>query len=340
MPAQTSDVPPQFRILELATASWMSAAVSAAADLGVADHLASGPRPVADLAEAVGADAPTLYRLLRACADFGLFRESAGQVFESTELGDALRSDSPNSMRNFARWVGTPADRWTWSGLADTMRTGEPAFAKVHGMEIWDHFNNNPKTATVFDDAMTELSRQVIAQAVDAYDFTPFGKVVDVGGGHGTLLSEILKAAPGTRGVLFDRPEVIGGAGSVFETAGVSDRVQLESGDFFASVPAGADAYVLSNIIHDWDDAPSVQILANCRRAMAPSGRVLLIEATLPDGTEPAPLVKLIDLDMLVLSGGHQRSAAQFDALFQQAGLKLSRVVSGGLCSVVEAVSA
>lgn len=340
MPAQTSDVPPAMQILKLAMAGWMSAAVSAAAELGVADHLAAGPRSVTDLADAVDADAPTLYRLLRACADFGLFRDLGGQVFESTELGDALRSDSPNSLRNFARWVGTPADRWTWSGLADTVRTGEPAFAKVHGTEIWDHFNNNPETATVFDDAMTELSRQVIAQTLAAYDFAPFGKIVDAGGGHGTLLTEILLAAPGTRGVLFDRPEVIGGAGSVFDAAGVRDRVELVSGDFFESVPDGADAYVLSNIIHDWDDAPSVRILANCERAMAPGGRVLLIEAVLPDGAEPAPDIKLMDLDMLVLSGGHQRSAAQFDALFQQAGLKLSRVVSGGLCSVVEAVRA
>ncbi|MFC7303687.1 methyltransferase [Streptomyces monticola] len=337
---ETSDVPPPMQILKLSMAGWMAAAVSAAAELGVADHLADGPRSVTDLADALDADAPTLYRLLRACADFGLFREEEGRVFAATELGDALRSDAPNSLRNFARWVGKPADRWTWSGLADTVRTGEPAFAKVHGTEIWDHFNNHPDTASVFDDAMTELSRQVIGQAVAAYDFTSFGRLVDAGGGHGTLLSQILGANPGIRGVLFDRPEVIEGAGSVFDAAGVRDRVEMESGDFFAAVPDGADAYVLSNIIHDWDDAPSVQILANIERAMAPGGRVLLIEAVLPDGAEPAPAIKLMDLDMLVLSGGHQRSAAQFDALFQQAGLKLSRVVDGGLCSVVEAVRA
>ncbi|ULR51527.1 acetylserotonin O-methyltransferase [Streptomyces deccanensis] len=340
MPAQTSDVPPHLQVLNLATASWMSAAVSAAADLGVADHLGSGPRTVTELAAAIGAHEPTLYRLLRACADFDLFREHEGRVFESTELGDALRTDSPNSMRNFARWVSTPADRWTWSGLAETVRTGTPAFAKIHGTEIWDHFNAHDETGTVFDDAMTELSRQVIAEVVTTYDFTPFATIADIGGGHGTLLTEILKAAPGTRGVLFDRPEVIEGAGEVFDASGVRDRVELVSGDFFEAVPSGADALVLSNIIHDWDDEQSVRILTHCERALAPGGRVLLVEATLPDGTEPAPLVKLVDLDMLVLSGGSQRTAAEFDGLFQRSGLKLARVVSGGLCSVVEAVRA
>ncbi|TDC85978.1 methyltransferase [Micromonospora sp. KC606] len=337
MQVENMDIPPAMQVLKLATASWMASAVSAAAELGVADHLGAGARTVKELAGAVGAHEQTLYRLMRACADIGLFQELPGRVFALTEVGHALRSDSPNSLRNFARWVALPADRHTWDGLARTVRTGKPAFVDVHGAEVWEHFRDNPEVAEIFDNAMTELSRQVIAPTVAAYDFSGFRRIVDVGGGHGTLLAQVLSAVPEARGVLFDQPEVIAGAGAPLDAAGVRDRSELVAGDFFKAVPADGDAYVLSNIIHDWDDEPSRQILANCRDAMTADGRVLLIEAVLPDDTSPSLTVKLMDLDMLVISGGHQRSGAQFDALFQQVGLKLSRIVAGGLCSVVEA---
>jgi hypothetical protein len=327
-------------VLRLATASWLSSAVSVAAELGIADHLAAGPRAAPEIAAAVGADAPTLYRLMRACADIGLFREAPDRRFTLTAAGDALRSDSPGSLRNFARWVALPADRHTWEGLAETVRTGRPAFARVHGGEVWEHFRDNPEVAEIFDNAMSELSRQVIAPAVAAYDWSGLHHVVDVGGGHGTLLAQILTTLPRAHGVLFDQPEVIEGAGSPLDAAGVRDRSELVGGDFFAQVPAGGDAYVLSNIIHDWDDEPSRRILTNCRDAMAPGGRILLVEAVVPDDGTPDVTVKLMDLDMLVISGGQQRTGAQFDALFQQCGLKLSRIVPGGLCSVVEAVRA
>lgn len=340
MQANNPEIPPAARVLQLATASWMSAAVSAAAALGVADQLASGPRSVNEIAKTVDAHAPTLYRLLRACADIELFQELDGQVFALTELGEALRSDSPNSMRNFAMWVGLPADRYTWSDLVKSVRTGEPAFVGVHGQPIWDYMGAHPDVAEVFDNAMTEASYQVIAPVVDAYDFSSFVRIVDVGGGHGALLAAVLAATPHARGILFDQPDVIAGAGGPLKEAGVSDRCELDSGDFFESVPAGGDAYLLSNIIHDWDDEPSVQILANCRAAMADDGRVLLVEAVLPDKIEPSPTIKLMDLNMLVLSGGRQRTGAQFSELFQRVGLELSRIVPGGLCSVVEAVRA
>jgi hypothetical protein len=331
-----AEIPIPARILQLATASWMSAAVSAAATLGVADELADGPRSVDDIAKAIDAHAPTLYRLLRACADFDLFEELDEKVFGLTELGHALRTDSPVSMRGFAMWVGDPADRYSWSGLADSVRTGQPAFEQVHGQSVWDYMAGNQDTSRVFNNAMTSASNQMIKPVVAAYDFSRFGTVVDVGGGHGALLAEVLRANPGVRGILYDQPDVVAGA----SFGDVADRVEVVGGSFFDSVPAGGDAYLLSNVIHDWNDEQSRSILANVRAAMAKDARVLLAEVVMPGKAEPAPTVKLMDLNMLVLCDGKQRTEAEFAELFRSAGLELSRIVPGGFCSVVEAVRA
>lgn len=332
-------MPPAARILQLATAGWMSQAMSAFAELGVADELAAGPRPVDEIAKAVEAHGPTLYRLLRAVADIGLLTETVGRVFGLTELGEALRGDAPGSLRNFVWWTGLATEREPWTRLADAVRSGRPVFEDAFGRSVWDHMGEQPEVLTVFDRAMTELSRQIIAPVVAAYDWSFFGTVVDVGGGRGALLAAVLAAAPQAKGVLFDQAGVISDAGRPLEEAGVSDRCELVAGSFFDAVPAGGDAYLLSNIIHDWDDDDSVRILANCRNAMNEDGRVLLVEAVLPDG-EPALNVKLMDLDMLVLLGGGQRTAVEFGALLTRAGLRPTRVVPGGHCSVVEAVRA
>jgi hypothetical protein len=334
----TGEIPAPARILQLATASWMSAAVSAVATLGVADALADGPRTVDEIAEIVEADPPTLYRLLRACTDFDLFTELDGRVFALTAVGDALRTDSPVSMRAFARWVGEPADRYTWSDLVTSVRTGAPAFDAVHDQSIWTYLAEHHDVASVFNDAMTSASNQMIAPVVHAYDFSGFGTIVDVGGGHGALLAEVLKANPGLRGTVYDQPEVVLGADATLTAAGVRARAEISSGSFFDGVPPGADAYLLSNIIHDWDDDASHKILSNCRAAMPAHGRVLLVEVVMPGKPEPSPTVKLMDLNMLVLCGGKQRTEAEFGELFRGAGLELSRVVSGGFCSVVEGV--
>jgi hypothetical protein len=340
MQSELSEIPTPVRILQLATASWMSQVVSAVAALGIADALASGPRSVNQIAEAVDAHAPSLYRLLRACADIELLHELDGQAFALTEPGDALRNDAPGSMRNFAIWVGLPAERYAWADLASCIRTGKPAFAGVHGQPVFDYMGAQPDVLAVFDKAMTEASRQIVAPVVAAYDFSPFDTVVDVGGGRGGLLAAVLAANPRARGVLYDQNSVIGDAGQPLKEASVDDRCELVSGDFFESVPAGGDAYLLSNIIHDWDDERSARILTNCRAAISAAGRVLLVEAVMPAKIEPSLTVKLMDLDMLVLNGGRQRTEEEFSELFRQVGLKLSRIVPAGLCSVVEAVRA
>ncbi|MFF6994324.1 methyltransferase [Streptomyces sp. NPDC008313] len=332
--------PPSARVLQLATSSWMAAAVSAAAELGVADALADGARPADEIARSVGAHPPTCYRLLRACAALGLFEEREGRVFALTEVGDALRDDSPHSMRNFARWVGLAADRTTWTGLADSVRTGGPAFERVHGQDVWEYMRDRADVSAVFDDAMTEASCRLIAPVVDAYDFGGIGTLVDVAGGHGALLAAVLAAHPDTRGLLYDRPDVVAGAKRTFQDRGLDDRVEIAAGDFFDSVPAGKDAYLLSNVIHDWDDEPSLRILTNCRRALAEDGRVLLVEAVMPERDGLSPTVTLMDLNMLVLCGGKQRTESEFAELLGRAGLRLTRVVPAGLHSVVEAVRA
>lgn len=332
-------LPPALRVLELATAGWMSGALSAVAALGVADELASGPRPVDEVAAALDCHGPSLYRLLRACADLGLFVELDDRRFGLTEVGQALRTDRPGSMRGFATWVGLPSERHTWADLVGSVRTGRPAYAGVHGQPVWDHLRTDPYAAGVFDQAMTEVSAQVNPAVVSSYDFTGLGTVVDVGGGRGALIAAVLTAFPGVRGVLHDQRDVVAGAGELLAAAGVADRCRVVAGDFLESVPAGGDAYLLSNVLHNWDDEPATRILANCRAAMAGGGRVLLVETLLPATVEPALTAKLMDLDMLLLCGGRQRTPAEFGELFRRAGLRLSRIVRGD-CSVVEALAA
>lgn len=328
----------QAWILQITTACWMSQAVSAAADLGIADELASGPRSVDQLAKAVDAEPHTLYRLLRVCSDIGILRELDGRIFTLTDSGKTLRTGVPGSMRNFAMWAGLPAARAAWSDLATSVRTGEPAFGRVNGEPLFAHMRERPDVAAVFDKAMSEIAQQVLLPAVTAYDFSAFRTIVDVGGGRGAILAAALAASPRARGVLYDLPDVIADAGQPLDELGVRKRAKLRSGDFFQSVPSGGDGYLLSNIIHDWDDESSVRILANCREAMTRDGRVLLIEAVLPEGRQTSLMTKLMDLDMLVLTGGLQRTEAEFSSLLRRAGLRLARVVPGGFHSIVEAV--
>jgi SAM-dependent methyltransferase len=326
MGTETSVTPPPQRMIELTTGTWISQAVSVAAELGVADALADGPRPVEEIAKAVGADAPSLYRLLRALADVEVFEEREGRRFASTPLGDLLRDDAPGSLRHWAIVIGRPFHREAWTGLVDSVRTGESAFERVHGGPSWDHFRDHPEDGKIFDAAMTAVSRGFVATINDGYDFASAGTVVDVGGGQGALLAAVLAENPHLRGVLFDLPHVV--ADQIIDAAGVGDRCTCEGGDFFASVPAGGDVYMLASIIHDWDDDSATRILRNCRDAMNPGGRVLLGEAVLPEATQPSP-VKWMDLEMLVMNvrGARQRTESEYRELFARAGLRLSGIV-------------
>ncbi len=275
--------------------------------------------------------------MLRALADAEVFEELDGRRFGATELSDMLRSDAPVSLRAWATMVGSPFHMRALTDLVGAVRTGEPAFERVHGQVAFDWFRDHPQEGALFNDAMTGASSPPIAETMAAYDFGGAGTVIDVGGGHGFLVAAVLQAHPHLNGVVFDLPEVVAGAHPVLEGAGVGDRASTVAGDFFESVPPGADVHLLSNILHDWDDERAVRILTNCREALEPHGRILLGEAVLPDGPEPS-LAKLVDVEMLVMGSGRQRSAAEYRDLFRRAGLELSGIgPRGPLFSVVEA---
>jgi hypothetical protein len=325
--------------MELTTGTWVTQAVSVTASLGVADQLAAGPQTVEAIAAAVGADTPSLYRLLRFVADLGVLRELDGRRFASTEISELLRSDVPGSMRGWTIMAGA---RWhldAWTGLTESVRTGEPAFELVHGQLAFDHFRDHPDDAAVLNAAMTSAASQQVVPVVTAYDFSGCGTVVDVGGGQGALLAAVLTAHPHLHGVLFEQPEVVAGAKALVEEADLGARCTCVGGDFFESVPPGGDAYLLSNVIHDWDDTRAVRILANCRAALGAGGRVLLVEAVLPDGPEPSP-AKLVDVEMLVMGPGRQRTESELRDLLQRAGLHLSRIHPGPIFDLVEALPA
>ena len=316
-------------------------AISVFARLGVADVLAAGPRGAAEIANLIGAHGPTLYRLLRPLSDAGVVTELENRRFALAPLGEVLRSDVPGSLRGMATTVGMPFVRDPWTNLYETVRTGESAFYQVYGTQFFDYLAEHPEESSIFDASMTSMSTNEPVSILKAYDFTRFDTIVDVGGGRGGLLAVILSANPHLKGVLFDLPTVVTDAEEELSRARVTSRCVVVGGDFFESVPVGNDAYLLSNVIHDWDDDHAVQILSRCRDAMASTGYVLIAEMVLPEGPVPST-AKLLDLVMLVMtSGGRHRTEEDFRVLLSRAGLRLTRIVpSSGRVSLVEAVPA
>jgi hypothetical protein len=294
-------------------------AIHVAAVLGIADRLADGPRTSDDLAVATGTHPESLYRVLRALAGMGVFREEVGQQFALTELGDCLRSDAPEPVGGWAAFVGEPYHWQAWGDLLHGVRSGENPFRHIHGADPWTFRAQHPELSEGFDQAMLAISRQVSAAVLAAYDFRRFTSVADIGGGNGAFLARILAAYPGMHGVLFDQPHVVSGAAPVLEAAGVAGRCEVVGGSFFETMPAGADAYVLKAILHDWEDEDCVRILHVCRRAMADGAALLIVEREIGTPNEE-PDAKFGDLNMLVGPGGRERSVAEFAELFAEAG--------------------
>jgi SAM-dependent methyltransferase len=317
---------------------WVSKAVHVAAKLGIADLLAGGPMQVAELARATQTHEPSLYRLLRALASLGIFAETE-RGFELTPIADHLRSDSPSSVRGLAMLHGEPWHWRAWEDALHSVKTGEPAFDRAHGEDFFGFLRDHRDAAAVFDEAMSGISRSQHAAIVDAYDFSGIDHLVDVGGGHGTLLALVLSAYPNLTGTLFDLPDVVEGARPALERAGVADRCEVVGGDFFESVPSG-DAYLLAHVVHDWRDPEAARILANCRRSIAPRGRLVLTEIVIPPGNEFSH-GKLLDLEMLVCFTGRERTEAEYARLLDAAGFRLTQVVpTAGDDSAIEAVPA
>lgn len=334
--------PPSASMLQLIIGYWVSHMVHVAAKLGLADLVHAGPKTAEELAALTETDPAAVHRLLRGLASVGVFRETTGRRFEQTPLSDTLRAGAPASMRAFALMMVEQYNVEAWCDLLTSVKTGEPAFERVHGLEAFDYLARHPEHGKTFGESMTSLSRVENPAVADAYDFSGIKTLVDIGGGHGSLLATILRRQRTLRGILFDRPEVIERAAKDEHVSGpdVAGRIELEAGDFFESVPAGPDAYIMKYIMHDWEDESARRILQNCRRAMAAGGRVLVVDTVIPEGNEPF-WGKLLDINMLALTGGLERTEAQFGKLFASAGLKLRRVVPTACpLSIVEAVAA
>jgi hypothetical protein len=295
----------------------------------LADHLSEGPRRVEDLARTTRAHAPSLTRVLRLLASAGLFTEGADGRFALTPIGARLRAEVPGSMRAAALLFGGITQQ-AWGDLVHSVETGEPAFRRVFGVEPFDYMAQHPDEAANFDAAMADFTKHIAAAVAAAYDFSPFRRIVDVGGGNGTLLAGILRSVPTLEGVLFDLPQVADRAVAPMRELGLADRCEIIGGDFFKAVPAGGDAYVLKHVIYDWNDDHATAILRTCRRAMGAEAKLLIFEGVYPpriDQSEESRNAAANDVNMLVCAGGRQRSEAEFQRLFEAAGLRLTRIL-------------
>jgi O-methyltransferase domain/Dimerisation domain len=304
----------------------ISRAIYAAAELGVADLLAGGPKTAAELARATQAHEPSLYRVLRLLASLGLLAERRPRLFALTPLGDRLRAGVPASMRSWAMLVEALGGVRAFEHIVATVRTGKPGLDIAHGRGIFEFLTQHPRQAQRFQEAMAERTEAFAPSVARAYDFSRMRTVADIGGGQGVLLAAILQAHGHLRGVLLELPDVAGRAGNVLRQAGVAGRCEIITGDFFTEVPRGADGYILANVLHDWDDTRAAQILGNSRRAMAADGRLLIVERLIPSDPVAAVPVLLSDINMLVFTGGQERTNAEYGALLAGAGLELAKV--------------
>lgn len=320
-----NEIPPPAAVFGLVTGMWAAKASAVAANLGIPDQLAQGPKTAEEVAKAIGADASAVYRLMRAVASVGVLSAEPEHRFALTPLGAALRSNVPGSMRSFLIAEMAPGHWLPWGNLEDAVRTGRPSAPKALGMDAWEYYKKNDDEGFHFAEAMSGLSHMAMQAVLASYSFVGARKVVDVGGSHGSFVAAVLQREKNARGVLFDRPEVVDRAGATLEAAGVNDRVDRVGGSFFESVPAGGDVYLLKSILHDWNDDECVKILRNVRQAMVPDGRVVVVEMLITDKGPPSP-APLLDLNMLVMLTGKERTTEEFAALFAKAGLKLHSV--------------
>lgn len=332
--------PPHAQLIQMATGFWVSRLLYVAAKLDLADQLAAGPKTAATIAASANVDAKSLGRVMRTLAGLGLWTEDAEHRYTLTPLGSALRTGAPGSAR---ATVLTLVGDWAWHGFENLMysvETGKSGVEKVLGEPVFNWLGKNPELAALFSETMIGFHGEEPAAVASAYDFSKFGTIVDVGGATGHLLTTVLASAGKARGILFDLPHVVTEAPALIRARGLQDRVTIESGSFFETVPAGGDAYLLSHVIHDWSEEQCLTILGHVRRAMNPDGKLLLVEMVLPQGDVFHP-GKLLDIMMLVGPGGQERTPPEYEALLTKAGFRMTRVVpTPSAVSVVEAVRA
>ena len=344
LPATTSSLPPPVLLYQLATGHYISRALFVVATFGIADLLKDGPRSYSELAKATGTHAPSLNRVMRLLASAGVFTEEENGNFALTPVGECLRTGVPGSSRAMVMLFAGNRIQESWKDLEYCVRTGEPAYRRRGVTDPFLDPLRTPEEQASFDAAMADFTRLAALAVVSVYDFSPFTTLVDVGGGNGALMAGILKANPALRGIVFDQPAAVERAKAQLAQNGLSGRCQAIGGDFFKEVPAGADAYVLKHVIHDWDDERAVAILRNCHKAMIPQGKLLIVEGVYPkriDESSDSRGAAANDMNMLVSTGGRQRSEAEFRSLYDAAGFRLTKIVpTVARVSVIEGVRA
>jgi hypothetical protein len=332
-----SSLPPHAQIIQMGTAYWVSQFVCTAANMRLADHLAGGPRSAGELTAVTGANPRALHRFMRTLASLGILTQDTGDRFALTPLGAALKSDAPGAARATVLVMGGPTFRSAFAEFQYSLETGKTAMEKVCGMPLFDYLAQHPQEAAQFSEAMVGIHGAEPPAVAAAYDFSRLATIVDVGGATGNMLGHILKRHSQPRGILFDRPHVVTEAPALLRAHGVEGRVSIEHGSFFDRVPAGGDAYILSHIIHDWNEDQCLTILGNCRKAMKPGAKLLIVEFVLPEGDTPH-FGKIVDMVMLTIPGGEERTAAEYGTLLAAAGLKMTRVFpTASDVSIVEA---
>jgi hypothetical protein len=323
-PATPEAIPAPWKLFQMMTGYWVTQALYVAAKLGIADLLCEGPVNCDVLASKTNTHPQSLHRALRALASVGVFTEVTPERFALTPLAALLQIGTPNSMRPLAIMYAEEQYR-AWGEMLYSVRTGQPAFEHQFGMDVFEYFVQNPEAGAVFNEAMTGLTSQVADALANTYDFSSFKTIVDIGGNLGTVIAAVLRRYPNLRGILFDRPNVVANAVEHLAEAGVENRCQSIGGDFFTAVPGGGDAYLLASVLHDWDDDRCVTILTKCRQIMPAHGKLLVVELVLPEGETPH-FAKWVDLHMLVMASGRERTAAQYGALFLAGGFDLASV--------------
>jgi len=332
-----TEASPHQQLDRMITGYWTSQAIYAAAKLGIADLLKDGSKNIEQLAEESGTNSDALYRLLRALASVGIFTESGQKEFSLTPLAELLRNDVPGSKRALSMMSGDEQFQ-AWSEIIYSIQTGKTAFDKVFGKPIFDYLGEKPEKAKIFDAAMTGIHGRETDSILEAYDFSGIKVLADIGGGNGSNIIGILQKYPEMQGILFDLPHVIERANPNIESAGITDRCDLVTGDFFESVPKEADAYLMRHIIHDWDDEKSLTILRNCHAAMPDNGKLLVVESVIPPGNDPFA-GKFLDLVMMLIPGGKERTSEEYKTLYEQAGFELTRIVpTNSELSIIEGI--
>ena len=318
-----NELTPQAQLMKYIVGRWISKPIYVVAELGIADFLADGPKPIEELAQRSQTHAPSLYRILRALASVGIFSETENRHFELTPMAECLRT---GAMRSIAMLFHSDWGDKAWGCVLETVKTGETAFEKAHSMPLSDWLKKHPYAAEVFNEANAVKAAHSHRAVVDAYDFSGIHTLTDVGGGLGALMAEILAAHPSIKGIVADVPPVVQETRKVIKARGIEERCEAVECDFFKNVPSGGDAYLMSHILHDWPDDQCLVILKNCHRAMKPQTKLLIVETVIPPRNEPS-IGKLLDLEMLVITGGRERTEPEFKKLLESSGFKLSRIL-------------